>query len=285
MRFRKILAIMLLVLAVASIILGIVQIGKYMTIATLCTTIEAGQTEEAIKQVLKIKNVNAYSGPLWMRWILNMNERDLKLPLVTACEEGNLEVVKVLLEQGADPNQFLKDNWSPLEAALVHRQSSRLEIIEILLANGAKPENIAGSQSPLFIELSSFLYCNKKWSNEEKENSLHVITLLLENGAKSIDDRGNTVIHYLSGSSDVDALALLLVEYPDQVFLQNQQGETPLIWAVDSGDIKSVEYLISRGSEIAIRDSKGQSAIEHAKKKGYTEIVDLLQNAETGVTP
>ncbi|KAI6661530.1 Protein fem-1-like protein C-like [Oopsacas minuta] len=70
-------------------------------------------------------------------------------PLWAASLGGHTEVVKILIEGGADVNHGTTTKSSPLRAASFH---NRLEVINYLIANGADLDapNIAG-QSPLMI--------------------------------------------------------------------------------------------------------------------------------------
>ena len=70
-------------------------------------------------------------------------------PLWAASLGGHTEVVKILIEGGADVNHGTKTKSSPLRAASFH---NRLEVIKYLIENGADLDtpNVAG-QSPLMI--------------------------------------------------------------------------------------------------------------------------------------
>ena len=38
-----------------------------------------------------------------------------------------------------------------------------------------------------------------------------------------------------------------------------------------------VKYLLEKGSDKNIKDKEGKTALDHAKSKGYVEIVGLLE--------
>ena len=66
------------------------------------------------------------------------------LPLRTACFEGNLAIVRELLNHGANPNAVASDGaGAPLRLAL---RKGHQNIMDLLLENGATP--IAGSATP-----------------------------------------------------------------------------------------------------------------------------------------
>ena len=57
------------------------------------------------------------------------NERN-ETPLMWACQSNNIEMVKVLMENNANPNIVDVDNFSPFMAAV---QLGNRPIVEILL--------------------------------------------------------------------------------------------------------------------------------------------------------
>ncbi|MBK6358074.1 MAG: ankyrin repeat domain-containing protein [Betaproteobacteria bacterium] len=66
------------------------------------------------------------------------------LPLRTACFEGNLAIVRELLNHGANPNAVASDGaGAPLRLAL---RKGHQNIVDLLLENGATPN--AGTATP-----------------------------------------------------------------------------------------------------------------------------------------
>ena len=56
---------------------------------------------------------------------------------------------------------------------------------------------------------------------------------------------------------------------------------TPLHWAVESGDCKSVELLLRHGADIYVENKFDKSPLEIASDKGNTDIYEMLLNAES----
>ena len=56
---------------------------------------------------------------------------------------------------------------------------------------------------------------------------------------------------------------------------------TPLQWAVESGDCKSVELLLRYGADIYVENKFDKSPLEIASDKGNTDIYEMLLNAES----
>jgi len=68
-------------------------------------------------------------------------------PLVDAAIHGNLEMVQVLLDAGADPNLLTQDHW-PTSALRVAASKGDIEMIRLLAAAGADPSRAAEPGSP-----------------------------------------------------------------------------------------------------------------------------------------
>ncbi len=68
------------------------------------------------------------------------------LPLQAACDKGSVEMVRLLLDHGADRN--LSDGWeSPLEAAAF---DEHLDVMELLIQRGVKVNDEPGRSSALW---------------------------------------------------------------------------------------------------------------------------------------
>ena len=138
-------------------------------------------------------------------------------PLHYAIKTKNLEIVRILIENGSEINALANrkeaglTTWSPLCGAV---QKANLELVKLLIENGAELNPKAKNTGvPLhFAVTSAFSEERKKAANFE------VIKCLIENGA------------------EVDA--------------KNFKGKTPLFYAVKNDlDMEIVEYFITCGAD------------------------------------
>lgn len=131
-------------------------------------------------------------------------------PLYSAVSNSEKEIVQMLLEAGADPNQKSKDKFSPLINAC-DKYRPNLEIIKLLFEYGADP-NIQDNDgsTPLHIAV--------------RNDSSEITELLLTNGADPNiqDNMGNTPLHIPANYK----ISELLIKHGADETIKNDQGKT-----------------------------------------------------------
>jgi ankyrin repeat protein len=91
-------------------------------------------------------------------------------PLHTACQRGNLEIAKMIIAAGADPNVTDVNGVTPLRLAI---GSDNVELIRLLLRAGADVNiNDVANQSPLYWAIQG-----------EGDNKMEIVQILLDAGA------------------------------------------------------------------------------------------------------
>lgn len=131
-----------------------------------------------------------------------------------------------------------------------------------------------------------------QWNDDLKHNSKHNVSalhyacvlgyqeiaeLLIESGSELdvITDEGDTplLLAIEGGSSSV---AEVLISGGANIFLTNSQGMTPLHLASQQGDLKIAKQLIDNGAEIATSTRDGYTPVLYAAANGHSELVTLL---------
>ena len=95
-------------------------------------------------------------------------------------------------------------------------------------------------------------------------------------------DSGGVSIFEVVNAGDKNGLRLLLARGAD-VNQTNKGGQTPLILAVVSGQVRLLPPLLEAGADPLIRDNTRLNAIEWAERKGFLDIASQLRERTSGV--
>jgi ankyrin repeat protein len=151
-------------------------------------------------------------------------------PLTAAAKEGRLEVVRYVLDEGADINLRPRSGYSAVEWACV---SGRSEAVALLLARGADTLPWGNGWTPLMG--ASF------------RGHTDVVELLLAHGCDHIDQylhsSEQTALHIACFYGRAEILGLLLGAGADPHLVERHEGRTPLEIAVTEGDDDCVALL------------------------------------------
>ncbi|MEM7310874.1 MAG: ankyrin repeat domain-containing protein [Planctomycetota bacterium] len=158
-----------------------------------------------------------------------------------------MDLVRFLLDEGADPNAFGYDDGTPLMAAAL---LADVEAVQLLLARGADPNRT----HPATLE-----------------GPLHWLT------AKGFGKGANAVLKLLLDAG-ADPNAKAAVGVPTTVYYRDVRvvGETPLHRAAAYCDGQALRMLIEAGADPAILDSHGESPLawfsRHQRSTTHVEV-------------
>ncbi len=184
-------------------------------------------------------------------------------PLTFAAFEGQADVMRLLLEKGADVAAKRPDQMTVLMLAA---RNGNPEIIRELIARKA---NVAAVDNNNSTALS---YAARAGKSE-------AVRVLLEAGAKVdiADNEGWTPLMHAAVNGHADTAALL-VKKGANLAARDKQGRTPLVLAVSFGDHPEVvRLLVNAGAPVETKDAKGRTALALATRHGYTETAKVLR--------
>ncbi len=208
-------------------------------------------------------------------------------PLVTACVFGRYSIAELLLKSGADVNRRENPGGTALIAACsssLFKGSEKTRTAAMLLKAGADP-NIREDYSG-----KTALIALKYWDEPGRSPSYEVVSLLLEKRALvNVQDReGRTALMNAANVSNLKAVQLLLKAGAD-VHLKSSEGKTAFMLAAGTENpnrkkdsMEILKLLLKSGSEINLKDKNGYTAVDYAGMHHWTEEVSEFLRAHGG---
>lgn len=83
------------------------------------------------------------------------------------------------------------------------------------------------------------------------------------------------LLHQAIWAANKELILFLINEIAVSIHQKEQNGRTPLLFAIERGDTDTVELLLKKGADINARDNQGQTALSIARKH-HQELVEWL---------
>lgn len=185
-------------------------------------------------------------------------------PLIFLCEDGNLELVELLIKAGAEVNhQVLKNKKTALYAAC---EFDQYEIVQLLLSNGATITN-SSTFSPLLIAVTC--------------NHIRILELLLQQPNIKVDtlftDENATALFLGCAKGFFNVVQLLLDKGADPNKGREKDGNTPLLISCQKGFIRQVRILLQFGADPNLkRKTDSNTPLQISILRKEIEIQELL---------
>jgi ankyrin repeat protein len=187
-----------------------------------------------------------------------------KTALELAIEDGDAQLVKVLLDDGADVNAIKPRAWTALEQAL---QNDREEIALLLLQAGADVDAI-GAHGWRALHVAA------------RKGNANTVKLCVDHGAdiNAITDRRQTALHLACYSGD-EAPIRLLIDKGSDIEAPDVRLARPIHIAASNGHESALRLLFEKGVSLEARAGESRLTIQSCAARGcHYALVEFLRD-------
>lgn len=180
-----------------------------------------------------------------------------------ACSRGNIEFVKLLLKNKANPNIPQYYNGQPLGTPLFDALKFCEQILE--------PKLVEPAQLSLKKRKKTGYLCDTEIKDE-------ITRLLIQSGADvKYTDSDKTTSLMIATMFNRNSILKFLIEQGVDINAQNNYGNSALIYAVSNNDYSSTKILIESRANISLKNKDGKTAFAIAKENKFVEILKLFK--------
>ncbi|XP_053669720.1 ankyrin repeat domain-containing protein 12 [Anopheles nili] len=178
--------------------------------------------------------------------LIESADEDGFTPLHLAVIQGNLQLVNLLLANGADVNALDNEGHSVVHWATVCGEVEALRAVLTAGADVSTPDINGGSPLHYAAQMCGANYDGKS-ARASAKLALEILNALLNHPDTSVE-------------------------------VEDKDGRQPLLWAASAGSAKAVLALIKAGAHVESADKDGLTALHCAASRGHTECIDTLIN-------
>ncbi|CAN0212668.1 unnamed protein product [Scytosiphon promiscuus] len=211
---------------------------------------------------------------------VNGSGTDLPPPITAAANLGRVDVMKLLIEHGADLEAASFESGSAkipnlrgLRAVHAAVRAGHVDALSILLRAGANPNsvNIDGDRPLMLVPAEGVPTATRL----EMVNTLLSAGADLSLGSEKLIDR--KAIHSAAGSGDTILVQKLISSVPTTLNAMTEDGASPLAIAAYHGHRDTVSFLLAAGAnDIETLKAKSASTLCTAVEQGKEDVVRIL---------
>ena len=181
-------------------------------------------------------------------------ETALTVATLVGWDDGSLQMIKLLLAHGANPNHSDLKGQTAADLAM---EAGRIDRVQFLLKNGAR-----------VADLKAFLARgrNQALCREITEGSVEAAKALLDEGGDPNyrNANGRTLLMIAADNEYSAAKVTLLLQHGASVNVEGPARETALMVAADRYQAEIVSALLEHGADPNAADASGNSVLLHA---------------------
>ncbi|KAK1312590.1 hypothetical protein QJS10_CPA07g01168 [Acorus calamus] len=216
---------------------------------------------------------------------LDARDREGRTAVHVAAGKGHVQMVRMLVEGGADRDARSGDGRTALHRAAANGDR---DMVVALLEMGADCEipTVRG-QTPLDVardkghrEIVEMLGRGEMMLTAARRGDVKLLESLLRRGGggggtNGRDQYGMTALHTAAIKGHRDAVRTL-IDYGADLHARDREGHTPLHLAVEGGSADAVEALVDKGADVNARTGRGATPLYMARSMGHEAIAQLL---------
>ena len=244
--------------------------GAFIDLPTACHTGDIERVRELLRQDPTLANrVGAHEGYY----------PGAGAPLSNAAAAGRMDIVRLLLDHGADPN-LPEEQFAPkgkaLYSAVYH---GHYDIATLLLERGAFP-------NPPVESSGDALWISREWRPDKRMEQL-----LLSYGATPTKGHAGedwpeesqnwlriTPLHQAARRGDLKEAKELIAAGADLTARDEHLRSTPLAWAAKFGQLEMVTFLLDQGAPTRLPDDpEWATPLAWAIRRGHEKVAALLR--------
>lgn len=247
------------------------------TIKTYGSKVDSKTVEEFF-QALKKQELNTVKRMIDSeKDIINAFDSSGRTALINASRSGHLELVRLLLDEGANPNLQISSGLYKGETALHEAiRHNEMEVIHQLLKSKVIKLDVKNDsgRTPLMVA--------------SERDDIDIVKLLIGAGADlnvqipSGLYKGETALHIATRQNHQEVVQHIIYGGAD-LNIKEDGGKTPLMMASERGNLEIAKMLIAAGADVNVQIPgglyKGQTALHIATRVNKIDVVQELVNA------
>lgn len=194
--------------------------------------------------------------------------------LILAIQQGNMPVLRSLIEKGIDPNTIFWTGERPENPLVIAIRAGNLRAIRFLLKKGSDPDGLPAYYTTPLI---SAIEAGRAEATSELLNAGAIAS------STTLEDWNSPLI--AAAQNGNSRLVDTLVKMGSMIDQADREGRTPLMAAVQYGHPDCVQKLIDLGASVALRNRAGKTAIEIVPSRNKESIKKILKVAMKKTEP
>ena len=189
------------------------------------------------------------------------NKTKLNLLLIQACKNGDINMVKKLIDKGANINYRDKLESRTCLIWAIYKKNETL--INFFIKNSIE------------LKFNKNIYLNNAIELASRLGHLKIVKYLVEHGANvnTMNREGQTPLNSAARWGNIDIVKYLISKGAD---VNLKKSFTALMNAAENAQYAIVKYLVEHGANVNLQDEIGETALIKASSRNFFEIVKYL---------